>query len=294
MNDLQKLYRIFRLLQLLSQPPYRTVPQLASLLDTSTKSVYRYLRLLEEVGYLIDKKEGNRYFLQLDFPAQHSFLDMDEAGYLNDLLWNAASGDPRREKILHKLNQQFTLRPLVQSTARIKTYEHIQVITAAIEAGRRVRIHNYLKADGSLSTRYVEPVEFMDGYGYLWCYDLDKKEYRQFKLDRMGDVEMLDESFESKHESRALDLFGWTGPKWLPVRLKLSPRAYQLLIEEYPDSRPFVRMSGGEAFFDGVVRDWRGIGRFILGLAGEIEVQEPEELRAYLRKRIKKSGYCGE
>jgi predicted DNA-binding transcriptional regulator YafY len=131
----------------------------------------------------------------------------------------------------------------------------------------------------------------MDGYTYLWFYDLDKGEYRQLKMERIGHVELTELPITHKHESRALDLFGWTGPKWLPVTLRLSYRAQQLLLEEHPDARPFVRSSGNQAYFDNIVRDWRGIGRFILGLPGEIEVVEPEELRRYLKERIKKANW---
>ena len=60
MTDQQKLYRVFRLLQLLSQRPYRNVPHLASVLETSRETVYKYIRLLESVGYQIDKDEHNR------------------------------------------------------------------------------------------------------------------------------------------------------------------------------------------------------------------------------------------
>ncbi|MCB0585278.1 MAG: WYL domain-containing protein, partial [Phaeodactylibacter sp.] len=134
----------------------------------------------------------------------------------------------------------------------------------------------------------LEPVEFMQGYTYLWAYDLDKQGYRQFKLDRIGEVEVLDDPVTGEHESHALDLFGWTGPAWLPVRLRLSSYAQNLLLEEYPDARPFVRTFKGQAIFDGMVRDWRGIGRFVLGLPGEVEVVEPEAFRAYLRERAGK------
>ncbi|MBK8043751.1 MAG: WYL domain-containing transcriptional regulator [Haliscomenobacter sp.] len=285
MTDQQKLYRVFRLLQLLSQRPYRNVPHLASVLETSRETVYKYIRLLESVGYQIDKDEHNRYFLLIDHASDHDLVDTEEAGFLQDLLWQAPAGHPLRDRILHKLNRQFTLRPLVQSLGKFQVYEHINTLGLAIESGRRVRLQNYLSGENELSHRYCEPVEFLENYAYLWAYDLERQDYRQFKLDRIGRVETLDEPIASAHESRTPDLFGWTGPRWLPVVLRLTNRAYQLLLEEYPSAKPFLRSSKGQLLFDGMVRDWRGIGRFILGLPGEIEVLEPEELLDYLQQR---------
>lgn len=287
-TDQQKLYRVFRLIRLLSQPPYRTVKQLASILEVSPETAYRYIRLLESVGYSIDKKPGNRYFLFLDYEHDTPLIDQDEAGYLHDLLWQASAGDPRREHLLHKFNKQFSLAPVVQSLPKLAVYEHVRVLGRALEQNLRVRLLNYYapSSGGQLTNRYLEPVEFMQGYTYLWAYDLEKEDYRQFKLDRIGDVELLDEAVTGEHESRVLDLFGWTGPQWLPVKLRLSSYAHHLLLEEYPDARPFLRTHRGEALFDGMVRDWRGIGRFVLGLPGEVEVVEPEEFRGYLRERV--------
>lgn len=287
MTDQQKLYRVFRLIQLLSQPPYRKVPQLAKSLEVDPRTVYRYINLLEELGYHIDKKEGDRYYLFLDFKEDQQLINLDEAGYLQDLLWQSPAGDPRREHLLHKLNKQYTLAPVAQSLPKLSVYEHVRTIGQALEAGLRLRLFNYFapSSGGELSNRYLEPVEFMQGYTYLWAFDLDKQDYRQFKLDRIGNVEILSEPITGQHESRVLDLFGWTGPQWLPVKLRLSSYAQNLLLEEYPEARPFVRTFKGQALFDGMVRDWRGIGRFVLGLPGEVEVAEPEEFRVYLRER---------
>ena len=183
------------------------------------------------------------------------------------------------------------MHPLVESLAKFQAFEHIRSLGQAIESGRRVRLHNYLSGDGNLETRYAEPVEFQQGYTYVWVYDLNRKDYRQLKIERIGNVEILDEPIEGQHESRTLDIFGWTGPQWLPVELRLTTRAAQLLLEEFPAARPFVRTAKGYTLFDGMVRDWRGIGRFCLGLPGEIQVVSPEAFRDYLRGRVREADW---
>ena len=126
MTDQQKLYRVFRLIQLLSQPPYRTVKRLAEILEVDPRTVYRYIQLLESLGYAVDKKPGDRYFLHVEFTQEGGLIDTDEAGFLQDLLWQAPAGHPLRDRLLHKLNRQYMLAPLAQSLTKFNIYEHIR------------------------------------------------------------------------------------------------------------------------------------------------------------------------
>ena len=56
MTEQQKLLRLFKLIRLLKQRPGKTIHQLAQSLGITVRTMYRYLVLLEEVGYEIDKK----------------------------------------------------------------------------------------------------------------------------------------------------------------------------------------------------------------------------------------------
>ena len=54
-----------------------------------------------------------------------------------------------------------------------------------------------------------------------------------------------------------------------------------LLREEYLLSTPFIKPGekAGTYVFTGTVNGWEGVGRFCLGLPGEVEVVEPEALQ---------------
>jgi len=87
------------------------------------------------------------------------------------------------------------------------------------------------------------------------------------------------------------DFFGFTSESSFLVKLQLTKRAYRLLIEEFPEVQPYT---SHEPYLDSDkpfrlicdVRSPIGIGRFILGLPGEILVESPAELKEYLRKRV--------
>jgi proteasome accessory factor C len=293
MNDQQKLLRVFRLIRQLSQPPYRTAPQLAKLLDTTSRTVYRYLQLLEEIGYALDKDERNRYFLILNWGKRpEGPFERDELYYLQELLTQGAIHDPIAQGILAKLHAHGTLIPAADSLTQLYNYQNILLLSQAITGAWKVRLCDYQSASSqTVSDRIVEPVEFADNYTYLWAYDTKHQQQRQFKIERIGRVELLAEKISTEHLAEALDIFGFSGHTWLPVRLKLSMYAGRLLLEEFPQSRAFVEAQGQDYVFKSQVRDWRGIGRFILGLPGEVEVLEPEELREYLQERKSKVGF---
>lgn len=290
MASQQKLLRIFRLIRLLNTRPYKTVPQLASILDTTRRSVYRYLDFLSEVGYLIDKDEQNRYFIMHEADQRRdTLLDSNEAYYIQDTLQQVAPDHPLVEQITAKLNKIQALIPNANKLARVQTYKNVQKISAAIDNGWRIYLKNYHSTSSQkITDRYIEPIHFDEDQTYLIAFDLDAQQRRQFKLDRIEGVEQSGNPITGQHTAMPVDLFGFTGENWLPFSLNLSGIAYRLLIEEFPAARPFTQQEGAMYHFNAQVRDWRGLGRFVLGLPGEIEVLEPQGFKDYLQKEIQR------
>ena len=288
--DLKRMYRIFKFIQLLSAPPYYKVVDLAQRLDVSKKTVYNYINLLEEVGFQLDKNEHDQYFLSMDRRQRHEDeLDVEQASYLQDMLWQMADKDPRRNQILRWINKQYSLGPVIETMTRYTPSEHRSKLTTALENKRRVKLMNYRSANGKVSNRYVEPVGFQQDYTYIYTFDLDRKEYRQFHLSRVGYIDILSEQIEQEHSHHLPDIFGWTGPTWKHILLELNPRAHQLLIEEYPGAKPNLTKISNECFqADFRIRGYPGIGRWCLGLCGDVRVLDDgdgKEFREYLNDK---------
>ena len=71
------------------------------------------------------------------------------------------------------------------------------------------------------------------------------------------------------------------------IKLLLGVRAHNLLIEEYPlAERDVIRCEDGRWMLDTVVQGFAGVGRFVLGLAHDIEIVESDELKNYLKKEL--------
>jgi hypothetical protein len=72
------------------------------------------------------------------------------------------------------------------------------------------------------------------------------------------------------------------------VKLELSLRAKNLLVEEFPLTEPGVRQKGKKWFYEGTVGKLEGVGRFCIGLAGDVKVIDSPELEKYIKEYVTK------
>ncbi len=287
--ELQTTLRIFRLIRLLLQKPPKTTRQLAERLEKSPRTIQRYLKLLEELDYPIEHDFQSRYFLTDDFGKEiRSTFSAEEAQLLKDLLLQAAHAHPLQDRLLKKLFLHSDLYPLADSLLKAHTHQLIHELARAIEFRKQVILHNYHSVHGqTFSDRLVEPLAFTENYTLLTAYEPESGIEKIYKLERIEAVTRLDTNQTHRQESIAPDLFGMAGPKKITVTLRLSHRAYRLMQEEHPLAKPLLSSKDGHYYFEGTVQSVIGIGRFILGLCGEIQVLHPPELKEYLNERVK-------
>ncbi|GAA4421213.1 hypothetical protein GCM10023187_56970 [Nibrella viscosa] len=289
MIEQQKLLRLFKLIRLLADRPGRTLQQLADSLEVNKRTVYRYLKLLEEIGYLVDTDEHDRHFLfEADSPRRPAFTP-EESALVSRLLTSAAPENPLRSSIRRKLYLTSELVPLADELLDRHQGQVVERLSEAIRDNRQVRLVRYQSANsGSIRDRLVDPLSFTENFALLTAYEPVSGKEKTFKTRRIEDVQVLDSTRTYTEAEQPVDLFGWSGNTIHRVLLRLTSRAYRLLIEDYPPTRAFTETceTGKWPYcFRGEVRDFRGIGRFILGLPGEVQVDEPEELKGYLRER---------
>jgi len=282
------VYRILHLIRLLNSTPRRKASQLMQILGQSKSSFYRDMEMLERLGYIWDKDQNDGYFLQLKLErGQKSVLEPDELFFLQDLLQQTSANSPQAQAILHKFDLNLNMIPLADALPQLHANRILQLVRAALETQSNILIKGYHSLSSeSVGNRRVEPLEITPDYRYLIGWDMDKERQSQFKLSRIQDIEFIEGKVAPGRLASPMDLFGLTGPEWLDVKLRLSNTAHHLLIEEFPLVRTHIRRRHDGIFFEGQVRNWKGIGRFILGLPGEITVIAPEALRVYLRERV--------
>lgn len=244
---------------------------------------------MEELGYPIDTNSKSQKYLQFDFGEERrTALASDELLYLQDLLQQFASQSPQAAALLQKFDFNLSLIPLADTLPQLHANRIVQLIRTGLDTDTCLLLKGYRSLTGDdVRDRRVEPLDMTADYRYLIAWDLEKDDQRQFKLSRIEDVDYLDQKVSGQHIASPMDIFGVTGEEWTTVVLELNNLSHHLLIEEFPLATQFIRKRSGKIFFQGQVRHFKGIGRFVLGLPSDIEVVQPAAFREYLNGKVR-------
>ena len=249
-----KIERTLRLMQLMSGNAYLTVEQLAERLDTSPRSIYRYIDSFRACGFAVEKVEGSIYSL--------------------------------KSSLYKKLCAVCDTKSLKDYSGSSKNAANIQALSNAIIDHKTVVLKDYASASsGTVRDRKVEPFEFTNNHIDIWAYDCEKMSVRLFKISRINGVDILpiEWQHEAEHKKGFLDAFRMMGKTQTHVRLEMSLRAKNLLCEEFPLATPDVIENDGKFIFDSMVTHMEGVGRFVIGLASDIKIIESPELEEYVK-----------
>jgi predicted DNA-binding transcriptional regulator YafY len=167
---------------------------------------------------------------------------------------------------------------------------NVNSLVEAIERRCQVVLHGYASSHtGNRRDRVVEPFGFTTNYVQVWCYEPESGMNKLFKTSRIGSVEVLDREWEhsDKHHEGYIDIFRMTGFEQYGVKLRLGMLARNLLIEEYPLSeRDIMQIDDSSWLLDTKVCNYRGIGRFVMGLMDDIEIVDSPDFEGYIREQI--------
>lgn len=283
-----KLLRLFQIIAVLKSGHW-TIKQLADRFDTSERTIYRYINLLEEVDFLIEKDFDNRYFIitSEDDPSQSQF-SLEEMKLIKKLIQSGTADNPLKNRLLKKLSLNSEIDSVPRLFVKARIGKFVDELAGAIKDKRQVVLRNYHSANSNeIRDRLVEPVHFGDNYQSIVALDTTDKVCKQFKLDRVGEVVVMEKIFqhEDLHRKNQSDIFGFTGDASTWVTLHLSLRAYLLLREEFPLSVPYLEKREDEYVFHGPVASFDGVGRFVLGLMDEIQIGGPGSFVKFLQEK---------
>ncbi|MDN5860550.1 MAG: WYL domain-containing protein, partial [Pseudonocardia sp.] len=168
-------------------------------------------------------------------------------------------------------------------------------VREALAGGRAMRILYYTAGRDAVSRRTIDPMRLLlaEGRGYLeaWCRRAEG--VRLFRLDRVEDVEVLDEPSEPPSTAEPTDLSGGVfhpGDEHRSAVLELEPEALWVA-EYYPVDEVVTEPAGDGGGRPGRARvvlryaDPAWLVRMVLGLGGSARIVDPPELAAAVAER---------
>ena len=189
----------------------------------SLRTAYRDIKSLEEAGVPIYSEAGMGYSLMEGYRLPPVMLTKDEAVafitadklvkrltdsqtynvYQSGLEKIKAVLRTEHKELIAEIEDQIEVvdSPFCQGKSPVPTDNHMQKILPAIASKKVVVIDYFAAHSQENSTRTIEPVGifFMSNHWHLIAYCWLRKDYRQFRMDRITNVNPTEIDFKKKH-----------------------------------------------------------------------------------------------
>jgi predicted DNA-binding transcriptional regulator YafY len=268
-----------------------TIEDLSSRLGASPRTIYRYIDTFKEAGFVVSKKgdyfrldKKSRYFKDI---SQLVHFTEEEAYILNSAIESIDPTNVIKQNLKSKLASVYDFKMLAECVVKGENARNVNSLIEAIEEKRQVILHNYTSAHSkNVSDRLVEPIKFSTNYADIYAYEVASGKTKTFKISRIRNVSTLLKNWqhEDKHDNIEADCFRMTGKEDIPVTLRMTLKAKNLLVEEYPLASRHLSFDGEFWWFKANVKDLSGVGRFAIGLADQIQIVNSSELINYVIK----------
>lgn len=310
MNDhyLKKLDRVTAILTQLQSKPVVRAQDLAEKFDVSIRTIYRDVKTLENAGIPIVGEAGNGYSLMDGYKLPPVMFTKEE-------VLSFITAEKLMQKFSHQSlgNHYQTAMEKVRSVLRYSDKSLIQniekqiavfnfhsqpedslknvipIILESIAEKTQLNIE-YQTVDSKVSHRTIEAVGifFEFNFWYIMAYCTLRKDFRQFRVDRILQISKTQIPFLQKYGQ----VNDYRKPHGDKVRAKLlvdkkimahlvNSKKYYGLIEEV------VTEEGVELTFE---TEWinDGFPRWVITFADYAKVLEPESLRTKLNELLMK------
>lgn len=293
--DKERFDRQLRLLVLLTQDRDTDIDSLSRELQMSRRSIYRYIETFRELGFVVEKR-GNRYRVAPSSPffrriTERIHFTEDEALTINQVLNAVYDRSPQVRHLRQKLSSLYDFDVLARHGVDEHIARNLATLYDAVKLERVAVLRGYVSpSSGKVSDRMVEPYMFLSENSEVRCYELATGMNKTFKISRAERVDLLDMLWSHKeaHLPFYTDMFGFSGEQLFPVRLVLGPLSARLLIEEVPSAASqLALLDDGRYRLHAHVCSYKGVGRFVLGLCDDVEVESPRDFKDYLRARVR-------
>jgi proteasome accessory factor C len=290
MADQAKFKKMLEVLLMLDCNWGRSIPELSDRFDISQRTVYRYFDTFKKVGFVIENNNG---FFKVDKEnstakdiSQLLHFTEEEAFILSKTIHSIDEDSELKEKLVKKLYSIYNFDRVIYTITKKEETENIYNLIQAIKRQKQVVLKEYKSGNSkNIRDRIVEPIDFTINYTGVWCYDTEDQTNKIFKASRIQEVQILDSdwNYKSKHKVGIIDVFRIQSFEPISIQLQLSLVAYNLIIEEFPLSEKYLKkVDDNNYLLTTEVGNFLGVGRFILGLPGEVKIIYPELLKQYI------------
>lgn len=291
-----QINRLFEIVYILLERKNVTARELAERFEVSTRTIYRDIEVLSEAKIPVYANKGNGGGIRLldDYVLDKSLLSEEEQ---NQILFAIQSmekiGNKDDKSVLEKLSSIFNKRKNNWIEVDFSDWgtdgnvdNSFDIIKEAV-IKKRVLEFVYYNAYGQEQKRQAEGLQiyFKDKAWYLRAYCREKQDFRLFKISRMKNIKILEESFDR-------DLPELLEPKRdfkiIRLELEVSKELAYRVYDEFRKEDIYQKENG-----DFVINtefpenDW--VYGYILSFGEYMKVISPKYVKDIIKNRLKKS-----
>lgn len=293
MLNQHKILRVLQLISLLKREPSKSIKFIAGILESTERTVYRYLDLVKELGFDLQRDSYNRFYIVSEDNNETVEFSNEEASLLKELLLSSGKKSNLKDSLLRKIYLKSEI--VIQGNHLLNAHlgKIVSDLSKAINDNKQVVLKKYQSANSNTITdRLVEPISFTDNYTSLCAFEVETAKNKYFNIERITEIEVLQKQneFEEHHKLDVPDAFGFTALNGLPfdIDIRLNLRAFVLLKQEYPMVVPFIKQEPKTSYYrlKTSVNNPKPIIRFVLGLLDDVEIIGSVKFKAYLKNYV--------
>lgn len=312
MSDIKKRFdRILAIYMHLQAKPVVTAASLAEKFEVSLRTIYRDIHSLMIAGVPIYGEAGAGYSLvegykmsPLQFTREEamSFVAAEKmmerytdrnmsSNFSRAMLKMKAILRGSEKAELDNVGHQFLIKGS-KSVFNDELANGTQLLIDSLSMQRRLEIHYVKPSDDQAECRVIEAVGiFIEGkFWYLLAYCCLRNDYRQFRLDRIRKIRLLDKPFLREHP----ELSTFLDSKKSVNTIKIVLRVDRSMVAYLDWERAYFGFQYEEKFDDYVdmyfqCRDYvfEGFARWYLMFADKSHIIEPDSLREEVSKLLR-------
>ena len=291
MHNQNKILRVLQLISLLKKEPAKSIRFLSGILESTDRTVYRYLDLVKELGFELQKDPNNKFLIIGSEDYETVSFSNEEASLLRDLVLSTGKESKLKDALLQKIYLQSELALQGNHILKANIGKMVTKINTAISENKRILLKSYHSINSQkITDRIIEPICLTDNYNSVCGFEVDTKTNKYYNIERITEVILLNEQqeFQNLHQLDEMDAFGFSAlnGERFQVELILTLKAYILLKEEYPKIEKHIKKDKSlDAYNLKIeVNNPKPITRFILGLLDEVTIMGSKDFLNYFSK----------
>lgn len=296
-----KIYRLLSILTTLLNKDLVSAKDLAEKNEVSVKTIQRDIETLNMAGIPVFSEKGMKggYGILDSYKLDTKLLSNFEVGILNSMLegLRAIYDNRQLENLWEKFEYALDSRPdheQIQMKVDLSPWNRdetvskkVNALSDAIKDQSIVRIE-YYNLKGISSIRNIEPyaMKMKNGRWYVKAYCLNKKDFRNFKVNRIKEMEKTDQHFV-KRDYTIVDDEATRNQDGVKKVLRFNKETFARVVDIF-NLDEISEMNEECMIVTTYVRSDSWLLSMILSFGNQVEVLEPSFLISEVKENIKK------